>query len=135
MNNLFSKTLYELNKKHLAAYIFAYEGENLYEFTEKKDNIIYKLTNFSGENSLLVVGIKNSYLLVDSRFTIQAKNENKNKSVKIVEINSEFTLENFFYKYFKNVKNIGINTKRVSIFRYNKIKNILSKLNIKIHIE
>lgn len=104
-NRLLAKLYSELKKKAYDAYFLDISNENLYEFVDAKDNLVMKLTGFTGDTGLLLVLKNRSILYVDGRFTIQAKKEIKDRSIKVVKLNSRSNI----YKDIKSrIKKNGI---------------------------
>ena len=73
-------------KKYDAIYL-SISNENLYEFTELEHNLVYHISNFTGDTGSMLIFRDKAILYVDGRFVIQAKNEIVDKRISIVKIN------------------------------------------------
>lgn len=87
-------------------------------------NIRY-ISNFSGEEGFLLITKKESYLLVDSRFTIQAESE-VFKGINVYEYKGlvSKTLENLLYE--KKIHWLAIEKERISYNLYKQLEEIYS---------
>ncbi|MCX8095488.1 MAG: Xaa-Pro peptidase family protein [Caldisericia bacterium] len=95
----------------------------------KIENIRY-LTNFSGEEGFLLIDSNSMNLIVDSRFTVQAKEE-VYKNINVIEYKPP--IEDFLKKEFK-IEKIGLEDKVIYNF-YEKIINSFGKENVLIYKE
>lgn len=130
-----------INKNYTKEYILKFLNKNQFfydkissEYLENKklnDNIVCEFTNFTGDTGRILVDSKNTFLLVDGRYTLQAKNECKN--TKVIEISREFSETDFIKSKIKSSKTLILNSKKISIDEANRLKNIFGdkKLMVK----
>ena len=121
-----------IKSKKFDALFLSVSNENLYEFTKLEDNLIYNLTRFSGDTASLLVTEFEAYLYVDGRFTIQAKNEIKNKKIKIKTVNKQSKIIDDLYDKLCIGDRLMIDYKNISIDKVISIKEKLSDKNIKL---
>ena len=102
----------KINKNQNFCYLSKITNFNLSEFVDKIENTIYPLTGFTGDTAYIYLDRFGIYLLVDGRFTIQAKQETKknNKNINIIQINSKEELFNFLYNKYNILKRKNNNT-------------------------
>ena len=131
MNNKLLNIAYrELKSKKYDAYYLSLSNEHLYEFTRNVDNFIVELTGFTGDTAALLITSNKTYLYVDGRFTIQARNEVKDKSIKVVETSShKDRCEDIAKRLKKNAK-LVINPKIESIKNVLYMKSFFKSLDI-----
>ena len=70
-------------------YLTKIANVHLSEYVDKIDNIVEPLTNFTGDTAYLYIDRFGYALLIDGRFTIQAKKETKNIEVVLINEISE----------------------------------------------
>ena len=63
--------------KNIEAFLLEHEDERLLENTPKNFERLSWISGFSGSAGYLVVSLKNLYLFVDGRYTLQAKKQTK----------------------------------------------------------
>ena len=129
-SNILTNIINMLHDKRYDALYLSISNENLYEFTDIIKNAVHKITGFAGDTGSLLITKKYAYLYVDGRFTIQAKNEIKDKRIKIVEIQTHNKKLDHIKETLKNKSRLAFNPKTISIDRVLKVKDILSKKNI-----
>lgn len=122
----------ELRKQRLDAYIFKLSNENLYEFVSNRENIIVELTGFTGDTAEVLLYGNKVYLLVDGRFTIQAKKEINDDNIKVISLDNFTSVYDFYSKIFKKGNRVGINAKLISIANFFKLKNMEKVEGIKL---
>ncbi len=126
-------------------YIIPKNDEFFSEYTPEHKDILKYTTNFSGSYGIAIVLKNKSYLLVDGRYTIQAKKQsgdnfeiikipakNLKKTLKIKKMNIGFNPKLFNYNFLNKLKfELGCNFVPISqnIFRNFK-KNLRIKSNL-----
>ena len=132
MKNIYNDNLIKFQKvlksKNIDSYLYKISNENLYEFVNPDENLMLHLTGFTGDTALLLIKQNVSILIVDGRFTIQAKNEVLNRKIKIVETNSNNSYIDIIKEYIKNNEALMLNDK---LFSYNFLNEIKNSINIK----
>ena len=118
----------KLNNLKINYYLISYNDEFLNEITPKEKNLIYKLTGFKGENSYLLLSKNKSYLFIDGRFTIEAKDTIKNKKICIITLDSSKSIFDYIGNIIKNTK-IFLDYKYFSIDFIEKLKKRLDVYN------
>lgn len=131
-NKLLTLAYNELKKKKYDAYYLSLSNENLYEFTKDVDNYLVELTGFTGDTGALLITNEKSYLYVDGRFTIQAKREINDKSIKIVEINKNSEKIKDIVSRIKKNSKIALNPKAESINQVLAINEECKKKSLKL---
>ena len=117
--------------KNIEAFLLEHEDERLLENTPKNFERLNWISGFSGSAGYLVVSLKNLYLFVDGRYTLQAKKQTKDLKVKVYNI-TEFDFLKFL-NFFKNkLNNIALDPKTISVSKYEKYKVYCKKNNINI---
>ena len=86
--------------KNIEACLLEHEDERLLENTPKNFERLSWISGFSGSAGYLVVSLKNLYLFVDGRYTLQAKKQTKSLKVKVYNV-AEFDFLKFL-NFFKN---------------------------------
>ena len=83
------KIRFLLDKLKLDGYLIPKNDEFFGEYIpEEKDNLKF-ISNFSGSYGIALILKKKNYLFVDGRYTIQAKNQSKDK-FKILTIPNQY---------------------------------------------
>lgn len=132
MNENLTNLLKYLDKKNIDAFYLPLSNENLSEFVSQNENTLYNLTGFTGDTGDILI-IKNKiYLLVDGRFTIQAKNEVVDRRINIVNIYTNYGFIDFIKENYNMIKIFAFDMRLLSIDTSIKLINELIKLNIKI---
>lgn len=85
---------------------------------------IYYYSNFSSEDGLLLITMKDCYLITDSRYTVQAKQESPLYTIEIIDRSYSETLNDLIE--IKKIDKIGFE-ESLPYYRYNAFKE---KLNI-----
>tara|TARA_A100001011_G_C14298285_1_gene839509 strand:+ start:723 stop:2498 length:1776 start_codon:yes stop_codon:yes gene_type:complete len=117
--------------KNIEAFLLEHEDERLLENTPKNFERLSWISGFSGSAGYLVVSLKNLYLFVDGRYTLQAKKQTKDLKVKVYNV-AEFDFLKFL-NFFKNkLNNIALDPKTISVSKYEKYKVVCKKNNINI---
>ena len=93
MNN-FKKLI---KKNNIDGYIIPKNDEYFNEYIDKSKDRLKYISNFSGSAGFAVILKKKSYLFVDGRYTIQAKNE-AGKKFEVVTIPNKFPRDIFKFK-------------------------------------
>ena len=96
------------------------------EYVPKYDARLEWISGFTGSAGVILILRKQAILFVDSRYTIQAKNETKNTGIKVF-LSAQQSLEKYILLNAKKFKEIGYDP---WLHSYAYIKNILS-LSIK----
>ena len=122
----------ELNRKRIDAYYLNHTNEYLYEFTRSSENYLCELTGFTGDTGSIFITKKRAYLFVDSRFTIQAKNEINDKRIKIIEIVNRDDKIDFINKTLDKYAKLVINPKLISIAKVIYAKEKFDKKKIRL---
>ena len=131
-NKLLSIAFKKMKEKNYDAYLLYLTNENLYEFTMPYDNYIVELTGFSGDTGVLLLFKNTAYLLVDGRFTIQAKREKNDKRIKVVEIDYTSNEFDFVNKILKSNQRICVNSKKISIKKFFKLETAVKDKKAKL---
>ena len=131
-NEYLTKAFSLLNEKKYSAYYISVANENLYEFTREEINLVKKLTDFTGDTASLLIVKGVAYLYVDGRFTIQAKNEVKDKRIKVIEFNRTYKRLDDILKKCKSGDKLAFNSKLISIDRVLTAKEAFRKKNVKL---
>ena len=89
-----------------------------------RPNTIY-FSGFTGSTSYMLVGLDKAWLIVDFRYTIQAK-EQVSEEIEVVEIKDTFysTINSILRKH--PVRNIGFEGRVLPYFEYTKLKGALT---------
>ena len=116
------KKLKQIIKLHnLDGYIVPKNDEFFSEFVESEKDDLKFISNFSGSYGFAIILTNSNYLLVDGRYTLQAKLESKN--FKIIDM-----YKKTYFKIFKNKKlKIGYCPK---LFTSLTLKRIFSKTSL-----
>ena len=134
-NNIIKQRVSQLRtimmSSNIDSFLVTHEDERLTEYTPHNFERLKWLIGFTGSAGYLVVTIKNLYLFVDGRYTLQSKNETKNLKIKIYDI-SKFDLFNFFKLYKDNLKNIALDPKLITTSQYLKFNEESNKLGWKV---
>ncbi len=115
MNNLKSIKTY-LKKQNITAHLISKDNEFLNEFVDPKDNVLQKISKFTGSLGYGLIYQNKQYLYVDGRYTEQARVQSKNFIIKSIS-----NLKNDIEKITNKKEKILINPK---IFSYSFFKNI-----------
>lgn len=104
------------------------------ETPDLQESAVYTLTGFTGDtgDALLYKDGKIT-LFVDGRYHIQAEQEVKD-SVKVVKLQAGQRMNDEIVKHMYSNSTLAIVSKKVSYMRYNYLKPLLEKKNIKIEI-
>ena len=109
-------------------YIDKISDPHLNEFVDDYFNTIKALTNFTGDTASLIVTKNDAYLIVDSRFTIQAKREVDKKYIKVLTVAStKLVIESKIKEIFAKSKTNSIYDTKVVFFDYEKFSVNLAK--------
>ncbi len=114
-----------LKTKKLDAYLINRGNVFINSDILPQENIINKLTGFTGSNATLIVCQKDCYLFTDSRYELQAPIETKGKKIKVIC--------GYFLDWLKEQKEdfkLGINPWTLSIDTFNKIKKRAPQIQI-----
>ena len=96
------------------------------EYVPKDDARLEWISGFTGSAGSILILRKQAILFVDSRYTIQAKNETKNTGIKVI-LSAKQSLEKYIFLNAKKFKEIAYDP---WLHSYSYIKNILN-LSIK----
>ena len=96
------------------------------EYVPKHNARLEWISGFTGSAGAILILRKQAILFVDSRYTIQAKNETKNTGIKVI-LSAKQSLEKYIFLNAKKFKEIGYDP---WLHSYSYIKNILN-LSIK----
>ena len=107
-------------------YVVPHHDENFSEYVPPNKERLNWASGFSGSAGTLFITSNELYLFTDGRYTLQAKNQTKGLNCKIVNI-SDCTFLNFLENNSSKFKSIGINSKTISLFEYNKLCKLISK--------
>ena len=132
INSLLKNIYLELKKKAYDAYFVDISNENLYEFVSDDENLVLKLTGFTGDTGSLLMLRDKAILYVDGRFTIQAKVEIKDRFIKIVNVNRRQKLIDDIASRLKKGARLAFNPKIESIKTIESLNTSLSDKNIKL---
>ncbi|MAJ23916.1 MAG: hypothetical protein CMP36_00240, partial [Rickettsiales bacterium] len=120
-----------MQKKKLDAFLVSHEDEHLLEATPKNYERLNWLSGFTGSAGYLVVTIKNLFLFVDGRYTIQAKIETKGLKITIFNI-FEVDLNKFILLHKMNIKNLALDNKTISQKLYQYYLTATKKAGLKV---
>lgn len=112
-----------LKRKNIDGYITTLSNCHLYEYVDDEDNTIKFFTDFTGDTASLLIRRSRAYLLIDGRFTEQAKKEIRDKRINIVLLNTEYSIYDAISEIFKQNDRVYIDYKIHSINRIINIKN------------
>lgn len=127
MNNL-QKLRNIMNDAGIDIYIDKISDPHLNEFVDNYFNTIKALTGFTGDTASLIVTKKWAYLIVDSRFTIQARKEVNSKYIKVLTVDgSKNSLRSKIKEFFTKNKNHSIYDSNVLFFDYVKFSISLAR--------
>lgn len=89
---------------------------------------VYYLSGFSGTNGCLLIGKTRNFLITDSRYTEQAKNQCKDYEV----INQEKDIYNTLFKILKDtdINNLGFEGNYITLKRFSEYENKLTGINL-----
>jgi Xaa-Pro aminopeptidase len=109
-------------------YVDKISDPHLNEFVDDYFNTVRDLTNFTGDTAGLIVTKKWTYLIVDSRFTIQAKKEVDHKYIKVLTIDgSKNSIQSKIKEFFAKDKKRSIYDSKVLFFDYEKFSINLAR--------
>ncbi len=114
--------------RNIDSFLITHDDERLAEYTPRNFERLKWLVGFTGSAGYLVITIKNLYLFVDGRYTLQSKNETKDFNVKIYDI-SKFDFFNFLSLYKNKLKNIALDPKTITTSQYLKYQEECKKLD------
>ena len=123
-----------LIKNKIDYYLIPHSDEYQNEFLPNYSKRLEWISNFTGSAGDVIVGIKEAYLFVDGRYTIQAQNEVNKGQYKIFNYNKLTPLN---LLKLKKAKNVGFDGTFCLILKLNRIQNhgynqfYLSVLNYK----
>ena len=100
------------------------------EYVPKYNARLEWISGFTGSAGVILILRKQAILFVDSRYTIQAKNETKNTGIKVI-LSAQQSLEKYILLNAKKFKEIGYDP---WLHSYSYIKNILN-LSIKYKVK
>ena len=110
-----------LVKNKLDGFIQPRADSYLGEYVPKSDERLQWISGFTGSAGIILILPRQVILFVDSRYTIQAKNETKNTGIKVI-LSSEQSLEKFILKNLNNSARIAFDP---WLHSYAYIKNIV----------
>lgn len=99
------------------------------EYVPQCDARLEWISGFTGSAGIFLILRNKALLFIDSRYTIQAKNETKDTGIKVI-LSSKQSLEKYILKNAKNYKNIAYDPWLHSYSYIKKIVNIALKNNI-----
>jgi len=134
-NNIFKQRVNKLRKimlsRNINSFLVTHDDERLTEYTPKNFARLKWLIGFTGSAGFLVVTIKNLYLFVDGRYTIQSKNETKGLKIVIYDI-GKFDLFSFFKLFHNKLNNIALDQKSITTSQHLKYQEEANKLGWKV---
>ena len=130
--NLIKIAYSKLKEKTYDAYYTDISNENLYEFTSDKDNVVMKLTGFTGDTGSVLLLRDKMFLFVDGRFAIQAKKEIKDRNIKVVKIQSKNGIYECIRENIKKNGKVAFNPKIEPIKTIENIRKKISDKGIKL---
>ena len=104
----------DLKKKNINACLFMHGNLFINEDILEDENQILKLTNFSGSYAILLILQTKSYLFVDGRYELQAKNEVNTKKIEIIKL-SKISLIDWLKSNFPKTSSILYNPWEISL--------------------
>lgn len=127
---MFENIRKKLKKEHLDAYVATYGNCFLAQDVLPKEHKIKKLCGFDGSAGVLIISANQFFLLVDGRYTLQAKLQTAGKNIQIIEsVPDLFSACKLLEQ--KNLINIGIDFWDFSALQIGKIKENFSNINLK----
>jgi Xaa-Pro aminopeptidase len=134
-NNIFQQRVSQLRKIMLSSnidcFLVTHDDERLTEYTPENFKRLKWLIGFTGSAGYLIVTIKNLYLFVDGRYTLQSKNETKGLKITLYDI-SKFDLLSFFKLFQNKLKNIALDLKSITTSQHLKYKEESKKAGWKV---
>lgn len=120
-----------MDKAGIDIYIDKISDPHLNEFVDDYFNNVKVLTGFTGDTGAVIVTKDDAYLIVDSRFTIQAKCEVNKKYIKVLTVRStKHVIESKIKEIFSKNKKASIYDSNVVFFDYEKFSISLAKTMI-----
>ena len=114
MRDLFEKIKKYLSENKIDGIYFNSSNEFLMEYNVLELNSAYKLTKFSGSQSLGLCTKDKVYLFVDTRYHAQSDIEVKEDFVEIVKVPLEKRLSDAFFEVLPDKFKLGIPSKKIS---------------------
>jgi len=116
-----------LKSQAIEAFLLAENNMYLNQDVKKSENNLFTLSGFSGSKGYMLVTSDNAWLFVDSRYSIQARLETKDKPIEVVDVNS-FLPEIISMLKDKGIQYLTCNPWCISIFDW----NLISKSGINV---
>ena len=129
MTDLFNKIKNYLSDNNIDGLYFNSSNEFLMEYNVLELNSAYKLTKFSGSQSLGLCTKDKVYLFVDTRYHAQADIEVKDEFIEIVKVPLNKMLTEAFLDVIPDNFRLGIPSKKISKSLYEIFNNKLSEKN------
>ena len=120
-----------MRKKKIEAFLVSHDDEHLLENTSKNFERLKWIIGFTGSAGYLLITLKDLFLFVDSRYSIQAKIETKGLKIKIFNV-SEMNYEKFILMRKLKTKSLGLDPKTMSKKLYSSYQELSVKSQIKI---
>ena len=109
-------------------------NEFLVEYSDLSENSRYFLTKFCGSTGDALLSTKDLFLFVDGRYHEQASQEVDESKVKVVKMKMNHTFTEYLVQKIKPNKTLAIVAKKNSQGRYEVLKGVLDKKNVKIKL-
>ncbi len=120
-----------MRKKEIEAFLVTHEDEHLLENTSESFQRLKWIIGFTGSAGYLLITLKDLFLFVDSRYSIQSRIETKELKIKIFNV-SELDYEKFILLNKLKTKNLGLDPKTMSQNLYSSYEELAIKSRIKI---
>ena len=120
-----------MRKKNIEAFLVTHDDEHLLENSSKCFERLKWIIGFTGSAGYLLITLKDLFLFVDSRYSIQAKIETRGLKVKIFDV-SEQNYEKFILLNKLETKNLGLDPKTMSQKLYSSYQEVAIKSQVKI---
>ncbi len=117
----------KLKSQAIEAFLLAENNMYLNQDVKKSENNLFALSGFSGSKGYMLVTSDNAWLFVDSRYSIQARLETKDKPIEVVDVNS-FLPEIISMLKDKGIQYLTCNPWCISVFDW----NLISKSGINV---
>ena len=105
----------QLKSDNIEAFLVTRNNMYLNQDVKEEENQLLKLSGFSGSQGYMIVTQKKAWLLVDSRYSIQARIETNEKETEVVDIKSFFPAIIALLKN-QNIKTLTCNPWCISVY-------------------
>ncbi len=120
-----------MRKKNIEAFLVTHDDEHLLENISKNFDRLQWLVGFTGSAGYLIITLKNLFLFIDSRYSIQSKLETKGLKIKIYNVR-ELDYEKFISLKKLKTKNLALDPKTMTKRLFSFYEKLAIKSDIKI---